>query len=78
MSDDWPEPDTRHEEEVVVAHRVRVVRAQRICCLEHGVSTQIHLDVQGRIAGIPLELTIELDPPSALALAERFQQAVAG
>lgn len=64
--------DVRHEEDVICAERVRITRAQRICCPEHGVQTVVLLDVQGRIAGIPLELSIELDLDGAEAVGQKF------
>lgn len=64
--------DTRQEEEVVCAERVRIVKAQRICCLEHGVQTVVLLDVQGTLAGVKLELSIELDLEGAEAIGQKF------
>lgn len=64
--------EVRHEEDVICAERVRIVRAQRICCPEHGVQTVVLLDVRGTIAGIPLELTIELDLDGAEAIGQKF------
>lgn len=64
--------ETRQEEDVVAAERVRIIKAQRICCLEHGVQTVVLLDVQGRIAGIPLELTVELTLEGAEQIGQKF------
>jgi hypothetical protein len=64
--------EVRHEEDVIAAERVRIIRAQRLCCPDHGVQTVVLMDVQGQIAGIPIELTVELTLESAETVGQKF------
>jgi hypothetical protein len=68
---DWAEADgTLGADQVLQAEQVRVVTASRICCIEHGVTRVVLMEIAGEIQGIPLMIPIELSLKGAKALAE--------
>lgn len=78
MAAEWAEADgTLGADQVLQAEQVRVVTASRICCVEHGVTRVVLMEVAGQIMGIPLIVPIELSLNGARALAEALLEAEA-
>jgi hypothetical protein len=69
----WQSSDgTYSEADVLVAEQVRIIRCQRMCCPEHGITTVSLTTIEGMLGGIPISVTFELDIESAEAIARKY------
>lgn len=66
MEQDWESTEgTKSEDDVIRVVRCRIVQASRMCCPEHGISQVTLMEIVGVIAGIPIEMTLELSKENA-------------